>query len=70
VQAEPGQIREIEIVDRREGDEQVSGFGIGHNAQVLVRRALSEFRDNTLSRHSALRRGAQWVAKRMKVTGA
>lgn len=68
--AESGQVRGIEIVDRRDGDEPVKGFGIRHNACVFARRALSEFRDNTLSRHTRLRRGAQWVADKMNVTGA
>jgi hypothetical protein len=69
VRAEPGQVRNIEIVDRRNPDEQVNGFGIVHNARVLVRRGLSEFRDNTLSRHSGLLKAAKRVARGMKVTG-
>ena len=68
VQADPGQVRNIEIVDR-EQPHQASGFGIVHNTGVLLRRGLSEFRDNTLSRHGGLLKVAKGVARRLKVTG-
>ncbi len=69
VLAQPCQVRDIEVVDQRNSDARVNGFGIIHNARVFVRRGLSEFRDNTLSRHSALLKTAARVARGLKVTG-
>jgi hypothetical protein len=70
VQADnPGQVLNIEIVDREQPQQQASGFGIVHNAGVMLRRGLSEFRDNTLARHGGLLKIAQGVARGMKVTG-
>jgi hypothetical protein len=40
-----------------------------HAANVLLRRALSEFRDKTLVKHPRLLATARKVAARMKVTG-
>ena len=70
LKAAPGCAHEIEIVDRPGGTHVSGPGGIRHHARVFLRRALSEFRDNTLSRHSRLQRGAQWVADRLNVTGA
>lgn len=67
--AEPGRVRNIEVLDRPSPDRRVNGFGMSHNARVILRRGLSEFRDNTLSRHTGLLRAAQKVARRLKVTG-
>jgi len=66
---DPGQVRNIEIVDREQPQQHASGFGIVHNTAVLLRRGLSEFRDNTLARHSGVLKVAQRVARRLKVTG-
>ena len=69
VHADPGQVRNIEIVDREQLHKQADGFGVVHNAGVLLRRGLSEFRDNTLARHGGLLKVAKQVAKGLKVTG-
>ena len=66
---DPDQVLNIEVVDRKQPQQQVSGFGIAHNAGVMLRRGLSEFRDNTLARHGGLLKIAKRVAKGMKVTG-
>jgi hypothetical protein len=65
----PGQVLNIEIVDRGQPPKQASGFGIIHNTGVLLRRGLSEFRDNTLARHSGLLKIAKGVARGLNVTG-
>jgi hypothetical protein len=69
VEADAGQVLTIEIVDRDQPNRQVGGFGIAHNASVLLRRGLSEFRDNTLARHDSLLSFARKVGKGLKVTG-
>jgi hypothetical protein len=69
VLAVPGQICDIEIVDRPVPAPPIRGFGTAHNARVLVRRGLSEFRDNTLSRHDGLLKSAERIAKALKTTG-
>lgn len=68
MQSEPGKVRNIEILDRQ-SHQQINGFGVLHNSRVLVRRALSEFRDNTLARHPGLLKIAQGAARSLKVTG-
>jgi hypothetical protein len=70
VQADdPGQVLNIEIVDREQPQQQANGFGIVHNTGVMLRRGLSEFRDNTLARHGGLLKFAKGVARGLKVTG-
>jgi hypothetical protein len=69
VQADPDQVQHIELVDRELPHQRSSGFGVVHNARVLLRRGLSEFRDNTLARHGGLLKVAKGVARRLKVTG-
>jgi hypothetical protein len=69
VQADPGQVRNIELVDAVQPRQQAGGFGVVHNTGVLVRRGLSEFRDNTLARHGTLLKVAKGIAKKVKVTG-
>jgi hypothetical protein len=69
VQADPNQVRNIEILDREQGYQHDNGFGMVHNTGVLVRRGLSEFRDNVLARHGGLLRVAKQVAKGLRATG-
>lgn len=69
VQAVAGQVRTIEVVDRAESTAPIRSFGPAHNARVLVRRGLSEFRDGTLSRHKGLMKVATRAARALKVTG-
>jgi hypothetical protein len=69
VEAAPGQTRNIEILDRVPHQQRSISFGMVHNTGVLLRRGLSEFRDNTLARHSGLLRAAKTVARKLKVTG-
>jgi hypothetical protein len=66
---DPGQVLNIEVVDREQPQRQESGFGIVHNTRVLLRRGLSEFRDNTLARHGGLLKIAKGIARGLKVTG-
>jgi len=68
VPANPGRMRNIEVVDR-EQQTLARGFGLAHNTRVLVRRGLSEFRDNTLARHNGVLKVANKVAKGLKLTG-
>jgi hypothetical protein len=69
VEAELSHPRNIEIVDRASSLDPVRGFGVAHNVRVFLRRGLSEFRDNTLSRHKGLLRIAKRIAKAAKATG-
>src|SRR5208337_4236658 len=69
VHVHPDQVQNIEIVDRELPHQRASSFGVVHNARVLLRRGLSEFRDNTLARHGGLLKVAKGVARRLKVTG-
>lgn len=69
IEAEAGQIRNVEIIDSPGSHKQLKSFGMLHNARVLVRRGLSEFRDNTLAKHSGLLKAAKRIARGMKATG-
>jgi hypothetical protein len=69
VLADSGQVRTIELVDQERAPQHASAFGVVHNAGVLMRRGLSEFRDNTLARHSELLKAAKRIARVLKVTG-
>jgi hypothetical protein len=69
IQADPGEMRNVEIVDRKQPHPQAGGFGLVHNTGVLIRRGLSEFRDNTLAQHGALLKAAKGIARALKVTG-
>jgi hypothetical protein len=64
-----GESREIEVVDAPEPQRTNPKFGMRHSLQVLVRRELSEFRDNTLSQHPGMLRIAKRAAKGLRVTG-
>ena len=66
---EAGQARQIEIVDHARPNIPVKRSGVTYNFGVLFRRELSEFRDNTLSRHPAMLKVTREVARRMKMTG-
>ena len=69
VQAQPGEHRVIEIVDRERARRRPSSLGMAYNARVLLRRGLSEFRDNTLARHEGLLKAANGIARVLGVTG-
>jgi hypothetical protein len=69
VTADSGEVLNIEVLDRVRPHRQVGGFGVVHNSAVLLRRGLSEFRDNTLARHSGLLKVAKQVARGLRVTG-
>jgi hypothetical protein len=69
---------EVEMTPRRAVKIEVAGpkrlapvrhFGMTYNAGVLLRRSLSEFRDNTLVRHRHLLKLAKEVARSARVTG-
>jgi hypothetical protein len=69
-QAAAGQMVDVRILDKP-GRSTIahSPPGMTHAANVLLRRALSEFRDKTLVKHPRLLATARKVAARMKVTG-
>lgn len=69
VRAVPGQLKNIEIIDKDAHTVPVYSFGSVHNARVLVRRGLSEFRDSTLSRHKVLMKIAKRLVRAAKASG-
>ena len=69
LRVDTGQMRTIEILDHPPLARQSKGFGIVHNSGVLIRRGLSEFRDNTLAKHDGALKIAKLVAKKLKFTG-
>lgn len=69
IDPEPKQTTSVEIIYRGAPLTGLRSFGFSHNARVLVRRGLSEFRDNTLSQHKSLLKVAKIVVKKMKATG-
>ena len=69
VEADEGQTSEIEIVDQARPCAPVKRLGVTYSFGVFFRRELSEFRDNTLSKHPAILKATREVAKRMKMTG-
>ena len=66
VDAEPGQSRTIEIADREQVRPAASPLGVAYNTRVLLRRGLSEFRDNTLARNNRVLRAARRFAGVLK----
>lgn len=69
IEADPGETVTIDVGDRFPSTQKFKGFGVRYNAGVFIRRRLSEFRDNTLSRHPDVLRAAEKVARGLKVTG-
>ena len=69
VEADAGQSKYIEIVDRPRPIPQAKRSGVTYSFGVLLRRELSEFRDNTLSRHPGMLKVTREVARRLKMTG-
>lgn len=69
VEIGPDQRMEIEILDQPGSWMPATRSSLRYTAKVLLRRCLSEFRDNTLARHPGLLRIATGVVRRLKVTG-
>lgn len=69
VEIGPDQRMEIEILDHRRSWTPTMRSSFRYTVKVLLRRCLSEFRDNTLARHPGLLRIATGVVRRLKVTG-
>lgn len=69
VELGPGQKKDIEILDHARPVTPARRSGLTYSFGVLLRRGLSEFRDNTLARHPGLLRAATGVARGLKVTG-
>lgn len=65
----PGQVRNLEVIDREQPYAQARSFGVVHNTGVALRRGLSEFRDNTLVRHGGVFKVAKAIARGLRVTG-
>lgn len=68
-EADPGEQREIAIVDHPRPIAPTVSFGMSYKARVLLRRSLSEFRDSTLARHPQMLTVANHIARAFKVTG-
>lgn len=69
VESAAGRTKEIEIRDFSKPRSSFKGHGVSYSARVFFRRELSEFRDNTLSRHPAMLKFAKKVVKKLKITG-
>ncbi len=69
VELGPNECANIEILDYPAPPIPITRSGVNYSAKVLLRRCLSEFRDNTLARHPALLTVAANVVKRLNVTG-
>jgi len=69
LEIDPGEARDIELVDHPRPRPIPRTRGATYHAGVLVRRVLSEFRDNTLARHPRVLRVASRLAKGLGVTG-
>jgi hypothetical protein len=68
-EVDTGETKEIELVDHHRPSPPAKRSGITYSFGVLFRRELSEFRDNTLSRHPKMLKATREVAKRLKMTG-
>lgn len=69
VEAGAGDRKVIEILDHPRRSMPAKRSGVTYSFGVFVRRGLSEFRDNALSRHPVLLRAAKGVARGLRVTG-
>lgn len=69
VEAEPGQTTEIVIEDYRQPISKYKDAGVSYAVGVFIRRRLSEFRDNTLSKNPRALGTAKRLARGLKVTG-
>jgi hypothetical protein len=69
VEMEAGQVRQIEVLDQPIEHLPIQRLGMRYRFGVLFRRELSEFRDNTLSRHPGMLKTAKKIASRLKMTG-
>ena len=68
-QVGPGQTVDVRVLDRPARPVAHKRPDVTHTVNVSLRRALSEFRDNTLTRYPRLMTAATALATRMKVTG-
>ena len=69
VEVEPGRARDVEIVDQPRPARGAGRVRLMDNVGAVVRRGLSEFRDNRLARHPRLLGAATRLAKALNVTG-
>jgi hypothetical protein len=70
LEMDPHHVKMIEIMDQElPRPAPRASFGILHNSGVLLRRGLSEFRDNALAHHDNTLKAARLVAKKLKITG-
>ena len=69
VEVEPGRARDVEIVDHPRPARGAGRVRLMDNVGAVVRRGLSEFRDNRLARHPRLLGAATRLAKALNVTG-
>lgn len=67
IEAHTGQLRRIEIVDRERASQAVGRLGVAYNTGVLLRRGLSEARDNVLARSDRFRKSAKALVKGLKI---
>jgi hypothetical protein len=69
LEVDPGQSVAVEILDRPSPTRRARSMGVIYGTGVFARRALSEFRDNTLSRHPGVLRAATRLARTLGVSG-
>jgi hypothetical protein len=69
LEVDPGQSVAVEILDRPSPPRRARSMGVIYGTGVFARRALSEFRDNTLSRHPGVLRAATRLARTLGVSG-
>jgi hypothetical protein len=69
VELDAGQVAQLEIVDKPRASLPIKRLGVRYSFGVFVRRELSEFRDNTLSKHPGMLKRAKKIADRLRVTG-
>ena len=69
IEANANQTKEIEVQYVPQPRPELERPGIAYKAGVFLRRELSEFRDNTLSKHPGILKAGRMVAKSLKMTG-
>lgn len=69
IEANANQTKEIEVQYSPQPRPKLEALGLAYTARVFLRRGLSEFRDNTLSRHPGMLKAGRMVAKSLKMTG-
>jgi hypothetical protein len=67
VQMDPGQVKDIEVLDHPRHSVRPTSLGASYSLGVLLHRGLSEFRDNTLMKHPTALNVAKALARTLKL---